>query len=130
MTLPTVYTEIVFITSTIDAFEGKTVETMDVPSDFLHTSMDPKNTNIHMALRVKMAELTVNIDHKLYRKFLSTFNKGCMILYLEMQKDLYGMLKPLLMFYLKLLWDLTRAGFTLNQYDLFLMNKIVGGESR
>ena len=36
-TFPTVATESVFINSTIDAFEGQKLVTMDVPSAFLHT---------------------------------------------------------------------------------------------
>ena len=46
--LLTVATECVFITSTIDVFEGQKMATIDVPSDFLHTLVDSKDPNIHM----------------------------------------------------------------------------------
>ena len=101
---------------------------MDISSDFLHTPMDPKYPKAHMALRGKLAELMLKVDTKLYMKFVSTDSKGLKILYVEMQKALYGMLKYMLLFYLNIVGDLTRAGLKFNLYDPCLMNKIVGGE--
>ena len=80
-TLPTVSTESVFITSTIDTFEGQKVATMDVPSYFLHTPVEPKDPMVHMALQGKLAEIMVKVDPKIYRKFVSTDSKGRMIFY-------------------------------------------------
>ena len=101
-TSPNVATESVFITSTIYAFEIRILVTMDVPSSFLHTLMDPKDPNISMALQGKPTDLMVNFYTKFYRKFFSTDSKGRMILYVEIQKALYGMLKSALMLYMKL----------------------------
>ena len=49
-TSPTVATESVFITSTIDEYEGRKVATMDITSDFLHTAMKSKDPKVHMEL--------------------------------------------------------------------------------
>ena len=46
-----------------------------------------------------------------------------MILYVEMKNPLYGMIKYALLFYLKLVGDLKRAGFKLSPYDPCTMNK-------
>ena len=90
---------------------------MDLPSDFMHTPMDHKYPEVHMALKGKLAELILKVYYKLYRKIFSTDRKGRMILYVEMQKDLYVILKPALMFYIKLVGNQTRSGFKLNPYD-------------
>ena len=67
-------------------------------------------------------------DPKIYRKFFITDSKRRMILYVKMKKDLYGILKSVPLFYLKLVGDLTRAGFKINSYEPCVMEKIVGGE--
>ena len=126
-TLTTVYTESVFSTSTIDAFKGNKVATMGVPSDFLHTPMDPKYPKIHMELQGNLAEIMAKVDPKLYRKFVSTDSKGRMILHVEMKKALYRMLKSALLFYLILVVDLTISGLKLNLYDPCTMKKNVEG---
>ena len=51
-----------------------------------------------------------------------------MVLYTEMHKDLYGLLKYVLLFYLNLVGDMTKAGFKTNLYDTCLMNKIYEGD--
>ena len=99
-TFPTVATESLFITSTIDAFEGKKVATMDVSSASMSTTMDPKYSKVYMALQRQLSELMVKVDPNLYRKSFSTDNKGSMILYVEMQKAFYGIFKSVLLFYL------------------------------
>ena len=100
---------------------------MDLPSAFLQTPMDPKDLKVHMALQGKLTELMVKFDPKLYRKLFSNDGKGRIILYVEIQKVLYGMLKSALMFYLGLLVDMTRSNFKINPYDPYMMNKLWGG---
>ena len=80
-TSPNVATEILFTNSTIGAFEGLNVTTMDIPSAFLHTPIDPKDPKVHMALQGKLADLMVKVDTNFYRKIFSTNRKGRMILY-------------------------------------------------
>jgi hypothetical protein len=56
---PTIGTDIVFITGSIEAHEGREVVTVDIPGAFLHTDTDE---HIHMLLRRELAELMVRID--------------------------------------------------------------------
>ena len=81
---------------------------MDVPSAFLHTTMEPKDPKVHMELQWKLEELMVKVDPRLSRKFVSTDSKGRMILYVEMKKALYRMIKSTILLYLKLVGDLKR----------------------
>ena len=124
-TSPTVMNENVFITATIDAHEGRDVATVDVPGAFLHTDVDPNDETVHMVLRGVLAELMVKVDPKLYTKYVIHDKKGRMVLYVTMQKALYGMLKSALLFYKKLVGDLERADFKLNPYDPCVANKMV-----
>ncbi len=56
--------------------------------------------------------------------------KGTAILYVKMQKALYGLLRSALplLFYKKLVADLESDGFVLNPYDSCLANKVVNGK--
>jgi hypothetical protein len=51
--------------------------------------------------------------------------KGAAILYLKMQKAIYGLLRSALLFYKKLVTDLESIGFKLNPYDPCVANKEV-----
>ena len=70
---PTVHTDAVIITSTLDAHEGRDVATADMPGAYLHTD---NNQHMVMLLRGKLAELMVQVDPKLYRKYITTSSKG------------------------------------------------------
>ena len=80
-----------------------------------------------MALQVKLVEIMVKVGTNIYRKLFRNYSKGHMILYVEMQKDLYGILKSALLLYMKMVGYLTRAGFKLDPYYPCLMKTIVWG---
>jgi hypothetical protein len=119
-TSPTVALESVLITANICAFERRYVAIVDVPGAFQTADMDEK---VIMCLRGRLAEPAPNI----YRKFISIDNKGSSILYVKLQKALYGCLRSAFMFYLKLVKDLETEGYELNPYDPCMANKIVAG---
>jgi hypothetical protein len=52
---------------------------------------------------------------------------GTAILYIKMQKDIYGLLRSALLFYKKLVANLERIGFKLNPCDPCVANKEVNG---
>ena len=66
----------------------------------------------------------VKTDPKFYRKYV-TIEKGRQVLYLHLQKALYGMMKSALLFYKKLVKELKETGFEINPYDPCLANKFV-----
>ncbi len=49
------------------------------------------------------------------------------MLYLRLQKALYGIIKSALLFYQKLVLEPKSMGFAVNPYDPCIANKIVGG---
>ena len=80
-----------------------------------------------MLLRGKLAEMMVRINPSLYRQYITYSNKGIPMLYVRLNKALYGMLKAALLFYKRLRRWLEDAGFKVSPYDPCMTNKIVNG---
>ena len=70
---PTVATESVFITSAIDAHEGRNVAFANLPGAFLHTAMDDK---VIVLLSGELCEPMVKVDPTLYQKYVMTTKNG------------------------------------------------------
>ncbi len=72
-----------------------------------------------------LAELMVKVAPKLYRKYVTTTAKGTPVLYVQLEKAIYSMMKSALLFYCKLVADLLSLGFEINPYDPCVANKII-----
>ena len=107
----------------IDATERRDVATVDLPGAFMQADMED---TVHMKLEGKMAELLVRCDPKLYRKYIQMEN-GKEVLYVQLEKALYGTLKAALLFWRRLSAQLIKWGFELNPYDSCVANKIIDG---
>ncbi len=118
-------TESVFITVVIDAHKGQDVACFDIPGAFLHADLDE---DITMVLKGRLAELMVQVAPNRYRKYISVDRKGTAILYVKMQKAMYGLLRSALLFYRKPVEDLESNEFKLNPYDPCVANKTVNGK--
>ena len=126
-TSPTVATESVFISAVIDAHERRCVATFDIPGAFLNADCDENDDEVIMILRGRLAELMVQVAPNMYRKFITVDGRGTPILYVKMEKAMYGLLKSALLFYRLLVSDLLKKGFTLNPYDPCVANKMIDG---
>ena len=84
-TAPTVATEAVMLTSTIDAKEGWDVATVDIPGTSMHSDQDK---TVHLCLQGTLADLLVKCDPKLYHKYVVT-EGGQQELYVKLIKALY-----------------------------------------
>jgi hypothetical protein len=73
-----------------------------------------------------LAELMVKTNPKLYQQYV-LLEKGRSVLYLQLQKALYGMMKSTLLFYRKLVSELQEMGFEINPYNPCVANKMVNG---
>ena len=82
---------------------------------------------VHMKMRGKLAEILVQVAPEIYRDYV-TIENGKKVLYVKLQKALYGMLKSALLFYKKLRKDLESQGFVVNPYDPCVANKMVNGK--
>ena len=122
-TSPTVATESVMLTSTIDAREGRDVATVDIPGAFMHSDQDE---TVHLRLQGTLADLLVKCDPKLYRKYVVS-EGGQPVLYVELLKALYGTLRAALLFWRRLSKKLVDWGFSINPYDWCVANKLIQG---
>ena len=75
-----------------------------------------------MILRGPLAELMVMVDPVLYKDFITYDSKGRTLMYVRMNKALYGMLKSALQFYLNFRSDIKAYGFKVNPYDPCVAN--------
>ena len=112
------------LTETIDALEGRDVAVVYIPGAYLSADMDDK---VHIVFIGILSEMMVEADPALYRTFVS-YETGKPVLYVRLQKALYGCLKRAMLFYEKLVGDLEAYGFRINPYDPCVANKIIGGK--
>jgi hypothetical protein len=80
-----------------------------------------------MVLKGCLAELMVQVALNLYQKYVTVDKRNMPILYVMIQKALYGLLHGALLFYKKLIGDLEGNGFMLNPYDPCVANKMING---
>ena len=123
-TSPTVSLESVFLTSVIDAKEGRDIATADIPGAFMQADQDDV---VHVRFRGKMAELLSSCDPAMYQKFLVK-EKGETVMYAELSKALYGTLRAALLFWILLTTTLMEWGFEVNPYDWCVANKDIDGK--
>ena len=65
---PTVATDSIFLTGVIDAKEQRAIAILDIANAFLHAENDEK---ILMLLRGRLAEMMVQVDPSMYRKYVA-----------------------------------------------------------
>eukprot|EP00984_Skeletonema_dohrnii_P016801 scaffold7524_cov79-Skeletonema_dohrnii-CCMP3373.AAC.1 len=118
----TAATDSLFITGAIDAHERRHVACCDLPGAFLHCETDE---HVIVVLRGELAELMVQVDPSIYPKYVSTDKKGKPILYMQLYKSVYGLMRSALLFYRKLRGELESYGFTVNPYDPCVANMMV-----
>jgi hypothetical protein len=89
-----VTSEAIFIQSTIFAHEGRDIATCDIPGAFLQAD---NPDYVLMRLDGILAELMVQVAPSHYRKYLTTNAKGKTVLYVQLEKAVYGMMKSALL---------------------------------
>ena len=107
------------ITSAIEAHEERDVTIIDIPGAFLHAHTDEL---IYILLRGPLAELMFMVDPVLYKDFITYDSKCQALMYVMINKALYGMLKSSLQFYLNFRSDIEAYGFKVNSYDPCVAN--------
>jgi hypothetical protein len=118
---PTASTDSVFMIGAINAHEKRDVVTADLPGAFLNTVTDEL---VFMVLKGELCELMVRVNPKIYRRYVTTDKKGNPILYVQLYKSMYGLLRSALLFYRKLRGELEAFGFVINPYDPCVANRI------
>ncbi len=124
-TAPTGTSDAIFIQGTIFAHEGHGVATCDIPGAFLQAD----NSNyVLMRLDGILAELMVKVAPSIYHKYITHNATEKPVLYVQLEKAVYGMMKSALLFYPKLVADLLSLGYKINLYDPCVANKMINGK--
>ena len=128
---PTVMTESVMITATIEAKEKRDVATVDIPNAFIQTEVeetDDDGDRVIMKICGDMVDLLIAIDPELYGPMV-TYEHGKKTLYVHIRRAIYGMLQSALLFYKKFRKSLEEYKFKVNPYDPCVANKLVNGRT-
>jgi hypothetical protein len=80
-----------------------------------------------MKLEGVMAEVILKIDPNLYTKYVAKEN-GKDVIYVILEKALYGTLQAALLFWQNLSGELKKWGFEINPYDFCVANKMINGK--
>ena len=123
-TATTVGTEAVFLTDVIDTLESLEVAVLDVTGAFMQADIDEL---VHVRFTGEMVAMLLHIDNDMYRDYV-VIEKGEKVMYMELLKALYGMLRAARLFWQKLSKQLIDGwGFTPNQYNDCVVNKTING---
>ena len=126
---PTVMTESVMLTATIEAEENRDVATYDIPNAFIQTPVDETDAQgdrIVMKIRGAMIDMLIEIDPS-YAEYV-TYENGQRILYVHILRAIYGMLMSGLLFYRKFRTSIEKIGYKVNPYDPCVANKTIRGK--
>ncbi len=104
---PMVSTESTFITAAIAASKRRKVICFNIPSAFVNTDVV---SDVQMVLKGELAEMLVQIAPQVYQIYITMDKKGTPILYVKLQKVLYGLMRASLLFYRKLQKELEEYG--------------------
>ena len=112
----------------IDATEGRSITTADIPGAFLQTNQT-NDKELILWITGTMEKTLAKLDLKVYwNKIIDRNEKKT--LYAKYQKAIYGTLCAAILFYKNITYKLAgpnRMGFTPNPKDAFTMNKIING---
>ena len=95
---------------------------LNIQNAFLYAENDEY---VIMFLSGKLAELLFKVVPSLYRKCVITSKQRVPMLYVKLTKDIYSMLRSVMMFYKNLRGHLEGKGFKVNSYDPCVANKLV-----
>ena len=126
---PTVMTESVMLTATVEAKERRDVATFDIPNAFIQTHVDEKDNHgdrIIMKIRGAMVDMLIEVDPS-YEDYVVE-ERGQKILYVHILRAIYGMLMSGLLFYKKFRASIEKIGYKVNPYDPCVANKTIKGK--
>jgi hypothetical protein len=116
---PAVSTESTFITGAIAASKHRKVRCYDIPSAFINTDVDK---DMPVVLKGELAEMMIQIAPQVHRKYVTVDKKGAKLLYVKLQKALYGLMRASLLFYRKLQKEFEACRLEVNPYNPCVAN--------
>jgi hypothetical protein len=120
---PTVSNDALMLSIIIDAWGRRKSATADVTGAYLHAKL--KDFTL-LRMEGESVDIMCNINEE-YKKFVC-LEHGKKVLYLKLQKALYGCVQSALLWYELFSGTLQELGFSLNPYDACVANKTINGK--
>ena len=126
---PTAATESIMITGVIDAKQNRNVMTLDIPNAFVQTSIPQgeEDEKIIMKIRGILVDILVEMSPETYKEYV-VYENNKKVLYVRMNKALYGMMTASVLYYKKFRNDIESIGYEVNPYDNCVANKMINGK--
>ncbi len=126
---PTVATELVILTSTVDATEQRSTAVINVSNAFIQTVVEDKNRQVIIRIRGMLVDMLVKIAPKVYADYVTTSKKGNKQILVEYLNALYGTMDASLLYYKKFTNSLQNKNrYKVNPYDACVWNKEIEGK--
>jgi hypothetical protein len=125
---PTVATESVLLSCTIDAMKTWEVCVVDIPNAFVQTCVEEKKEQTLVRICGDLVSMLVKIAPDVYSQYLNTDKQGNKQLIVRCLNALYGTMVASLLYYWKFTKSLSVRGFVMNPYDPCVWNKDVNGK--
>ena len=122
ITSPTVSTDALLMSLVIDAIEKRFVANGDVPGAYLQTFMPD-----FVLVKVTGKSVDVLCETNPQYKEDIVYEYGKAVIYLRLNKALYGCLKSAMLWYNLFSETLEGLGFIINPYDQCVANKVIDG---
>jgi hypothetical protein len=120
---PAVSLESLVLSLMIDSYEGRDVATADVAGAFLKGDMPD-----FVLIKLVNEEVDIMCDVDPTHKQYVTYEGTRKVLYMQLNKALYGCMKSAIIWYETFCGTLKDLGFKLNPYDPCVANKLVNGK--
>ena len=125
---PTVSTELVLLTSIVDAQEGREVAVIDIPNVFIQTRVQDAKDRVIIRITGVIVDWLVKAAPKVYASYVATNKRGEKSLLVECYNAIYGTMVAGLLYYRKFTSSLKKRGFVMNPYDPCVWNKTIKGK--
>ena len=125
----TAMTESILITEAIDVKQGRDVTIADIPNAFVQTDINKKERGerIIMKIRGPLVDMLIKVSPETFADYV-VYERGSNVLFVQIDKALYGMVESLLLYYRKFRKDIESIGFKVNPYDPCVAIWIVNGK--
>ncbi|KAI2506113.1 Reverse transcriptase (RNA-dependent DNA polymerase) [Fragilaria crotonensis] len=109
--------------------QRRDIMTADIPNAFVQTDIDKKEIGerIIMKIRGPLVDMLLELSYETYAPYV-VYEGSNKVLYVAMEKALYGMLQSSLLYYKKFRKDIESIGFVVNPYDPCVANRTVNGK--
>jgi hypothetical protein len=120
---PTMSNDAFMIQMMINAIEGRDVAFADVAGAYLHAHMTE-----FVAMRITGAEVDIMCKLNPEWEEFVTIENGKRVLYVRLNKALYGCVQSALLWYKLFTTTLEGMGFEVNPYDMCVANAVINGK--